>query len=415
MMPRATLKSETNIKLPISFIVFALIAFIFAQFTFLFNSTELLSGQFRIPFIWMGAHLLLLGFAVMVAMGAMYQLVPVTFLTPIWNEKFGFVQFFITAIGITLFAISLWLHPSKAIYGGIMTIIGVLMFITQMFMTITKQKKKTTITYFVLSAIVGLLLTIIAGFILVWNISFSSIGQHTPILYSHITLGVAGWFTLLIFGFSYKLVPMFSLSHGFSMKWAKFALPFYISGLILLISSFWLKNMTFQTFGWFILLLGFVFFSLDIKEIIQKRLRRKLDKPFTFALIAIGNGLLIHLVAFFASLFTIQHPTFWGWLVYLFIMTWIMFSILGYLFKIVPFLWWTHKYSERIGKENVPTLKDMINEPLSIYLFFGFGIAIIGIIVSVSIQISELLFLFLIVLAITSFIYALSIIHVLVK
>jgi hypothetical protein len=39
----------------------------------------------------------------MVAMGSIYQLVPVAFLTKIWNEKFGFIQFFVTALGIAAF------------------------------------------------------------------------------------------------------------------------------------------------------------------------------------------------------------------------------------------------------------------------------------------------------------------------
>lgn len=34
-------------------------------------------------------------------MGAMYQLVPVAFLAPIWNQKLGYIQFIITVVGIT--------------------------------------------------------------------------------------------------------------------------------------------------------------------------------------------------------------------------------------------------------------------------------------------------------------------------
>src|SRR5699024_6788593 len=73
----------------------------------------------------------------------------------------------------------------------------------------------------VLGALICFFLTIAAGFWLMWNIAFASITNHSTVLYSHIVLGVAGWFTLLIFGFSYKLVPMFSLYHSHSMKWTK--------------------------------------------------------------------------------------------------------------------------------------------------------------------------------------------------
>jgi len=415
MMPNANLKSDTNIKLPLSFIVYALIAFVVSQIILFVNSSQLLAGQFRIPDIWMSAHFLLLGFAVMVAMGAMYQLVPVAFLTPIWNEKFGFVQFFVTALGVGLFAILLGVKPNMAIYGGIPAIIGVIMFIFQMTKTLVKQTNKNMMSYFVIAAIVCFFLTIAAGFILAWNLAYGGVISHNNILYSHISLGITGWFTLLIFGFSYKLVPMFSLSHGFSMKLAKPAFFTYIAGLVVVIISFWMDVQIVGMTGWLLLFIGFLFFTLDIKEILAKRIKKKLDKPFTFSLIAIVNGLVVHFLALLASIFGITNPTIWGWLIFLYIMSWIIFSILGYLYKIVPFLWWTHKYSERIGKENVPTLKEMIDEKLSVILFILFTIAVLGVVIGVILQSGVLVFLFLGLLAITSFVYAISIIRVLLK
>ncbi|GGK35986.1 hypothetical protein GCM10010965_31160 [Caldalkalibacillus thermarum] len=60
---------------------------------------------------------------------------------------------------------------------------------------------------------------------------------------------------------------------------------------------------------------------------------------------------------------------------YLFLMGWISLSILGYLFKIIPFLWWTYKYSHQIGKVNVPTLKEMMDERLGALFFPAFILA----------------------------------------
>lgn len=395
--------------------MFALVAFVASLMILFFNSSELLGGQFRIPQIWMSAHFLLLGFAVMVAMGAMYQLVPVAFLTPIWNQTFGFYQFFVTAIGIGSFSILLGIKPDIAIYGGILTIIGILMFIFQMVKTLSKRKENNTMSHLVIAAIVCFFLTIVAGLLLAWNIAFGGIVSHQSILYSHIALGVAGWFTLLIFSFSYKLVPMFSLSHGFSMKWAKPAFLTYIIGLILLIISFWMNQSIIQTLSWLILFIGFGFFVFDMKEILDKRVKKKLDKPFQFSLIAIINGFVVHFLALMISIFGVNHPSIWTWLIFLYIICWIIFSILGYLYKIVPFLWWTHKYSERIGKEKVPTLKEMIDEKLSVVLFIFFAASVVGILLSVTFQSGVALSIFLGILAMTGLIYALSIMKVLLK
>ncbi|WP_373284330.1 hypothetical protein [Virgibacillus oceani] len=413
MMPGANMKIDTNIKLPLAFIVYALIAFAAAQLIFLLHHDLLVAGQMRMPDIWMGAHFLLLGFALMVAMGAMYQLVPVAFLTPIWNQTFGFAQFYFTAIGITGFAILLGIKPDSAIYGGIIAVIGVMMFIIQMTITIFKQEKKNKMTLFVAGAIICLSLTIAAGFLLAWNIALGGIASHTKLVLSHIVLGVAGWFTLLIFGFSYKLVPMFSLSHGYSMKWAKASFFSYITGLIVLISSFWLENNTLQTIGWLLLLIGYGLFVLDIADILKKRFKKKLDKPFSFALFAIWIGFSIHVLAVIFRLLGIHDPIIWSWLIFLYIMGWIIFSILGYLYKIVPVLWWTYKYSDRVGKERVPLLKDMINEKLSLVLFSLFIIGVAGLAIGGIVHIEMAVFIFQSLLSLISLVYTISIIRVL--
>lgn len=84
--------------------------------------------------------------------------------------------------------------------------------------------------YFVMTAIICLSLTILAGFILTWKILPLELLSTIGICYFHILHleSQVGWFSLLIFGFSYKLIPMFSLSHEFSMKWVKRAFVTYV-------------------------------------------------------------------------------------------------------------------------------------------------------------------------------------------
>lgn len=413
MMPGVNMKTNTNVMLPLGFIIYALLAFAASEIILVFHSDMLLIGSFRIPPIWMGTHFLLLGFAVMVVMGAMYQLVPVAFLTPIWNQTFGFVQFVVTIIGFTSLTVLLGIAPDKAIYGGIITILGVLMFLVQMLLTIVKQENKNIMTTFVISALVCFLLTVFAGFLLAWNLAFGTLEMHQSIFNSHLAFGITGWFSLVIFAFSYKLVPMFSLSHGFSMKGAKPAFFTYIIGLLILISAFWLHSLTIQTIGWLLLFVGYSFFITDVWEILKKRLRRKLDKPFSFSILAIFIGFAIHFIALLLSLFNITNATIWSWIIFLYIVGWIIFSILGYLYKIVPFLWWTHKYSDRIGKEKVPTMGEMINEKLSVVLFTLFIVSILLLITGVLLQFGVVVFMSQFLLAGTTVAYVISIIKVL--
>jgi hypothetical protein len=364
--------NETNIKLPFAFIAFSLFALILSQLLLLLNGNLLVSGAFRLPAIWSAAHLFVLGWAMMAAMGAMYQLVPVAFLTPIWNEKFGFAQFTVTAAGIASFAFILYSSPQDALFSGILTLTGIIMFLFQMFMTLKSQAKPTILTIFVSAALVSLMVTIILGIMLVLSIKTGFASEYYQVIFkSHILLGTGGWFSLLIFGFSYKMVPMFSLSHGYSMKPAPYIFTIYFLGILTLLFSFVFDSQSFQISGLFLMLIGFIFFTWHIKTIIDRRVKKKLDRPFMFALFAILCGAATHLVAFVSGAAGLLSKLA-GPILFIYIIAWIAFSIIGYLYKIVPFLWWTHKYSKEIGKQKVPSLKDMMDEKMALPLFLLF-------------------------------------------
>jgi hypothetical protein len=414
MIPQQ-LGTETNIKLPLSFILYALLAFLGSQLIILTSGQLVISGVFRTPSLWSAAHLLVLGWALMIAMGSMYQLVPVAFLTKIWSERFGFLQFGVSSIGITLLSIALYIYPSLVLYGAVLSVTGILMFLFQMFMTMRKQATKNILTLFVGSALLCLLLTILLGLLLATNMATGQeILNHMFLLKSHILLGITGWFTLLIFGFSYKMVPMFSLAHGFSMNLSKWVLSFYLSGLVLTVISFFSMNKTLFQFGLLLLTLGFATFTFHIYKIIKVRLKKKLDKAFIFSLLAIGIGLILHISATVLAFFP-EHYSVFGILIYLYIFMWIIFSITGYLYKIVPFLWWTHRYSKLIGKTNVLTLKDMMNEKATVPIFGGFITGSIGILLAYLLSNNFIFLLSQGIITVSTFIYCFIIFSVLRK
>ena len=414
MLPQ-NMGSETNIKLPFSFIFFSIIALVISQILLLINGNMLVTGSFRIPAIWASAHLLVLGWALMTAMGAMYQLIPVAFLTKIWNERFGFIQFFITAIGIATFAGTLYVSPGNAIVPGTLTLLGILMFLFQMFMTLRKQAQPNILTAFVGTALVCLFITISLGITLIYCLKTGNGSEHYQAIFkSHLLLGVTGWFTLLIFGFSYKMVPMFALAHGFPMVHSRYVYGVYVSGLVVTLLSFFTGSSLLLKFGLFLLLVGFSIFSWHISIIIKKRLKKRLDKPFSFALIAIGFGNIIHLAAFLFVWFN-SFNNFIGPLIYSYLLLWIILSLVGYLYKIVPFLWWTYKYSKEIGKQSVPTLKQMMNENIVVPLFTLFILAVLIVFCGLAFKIGLLFTIGQLIVSFAFIIISISILSVLKK
>jgi hypothetical protein len=414
MLPQ-TVGSETNIKLPFFFFFFSLLALILSQTLLIIHGADFSGGQFRIPAIWSAAHLFILGWALMVAMGSMYQLVPVVFLTPIWSEKFGFIQFGVLSIGVISFSAFLYWSPQNALLPGILTLLGILMFLVQMVMTLRAQTKPSILTAFVLSGLICLFFTILFGISLIYSWKTGLFAEYYQAIFkSHLLLGVFGWFSLLIFGFSYKMVPMFSLSHGYKMDLAKYVFVAYVSGLIITIISFFTNFHLLTILGVLLLAIGFELFAWHIAAIVKKRLKKKLDIPFMFSLTAIGFGLIIHLLLLLSSL-TGKEMDLIGPLLFLYFMLWIVLSILGYLYKIVPFLWWTHKYSKLIGKEQVPALKDMIHDKLALRLLSLFIIACLLIYIGIVFQMMLLAITGIIIMAISIILNALSILHVIFK
>ncbi len=275
--------TETDVRLPFSFIMFAVLAFAASQLMLLGAIPSLSSGAFRMPLVWAAAHLALLGFALMVAMGAMYQLVPVAFLTPIWSERLGFWQFAVTAVGIVAFAVSLAAAPNRAFLPGLLLLFGIILFVWQMAMTLKQQKNKTIMTLFVATSLLFLLLTGAAGGLLAFHF-FAAIGanSHETVFGLHVLFGLCGWFTLLIIGFSYKMAPMFSLAHGFSLRPARYVYALYISGIAVAFASLFLRSHAWLAAGAALLMSGFVVFAWHIRAILQKRMKKRLTARSAF-------------------------------------------------------------------------------------------------------------------------------------
>ncbi|WP_339061924.1 hypothetical protein [Tepidibacillus marianensis] len=130
-----------------------------------------------------------------------------------------------------------------------------------------------------------------------------------------------------------------------------------------------------------LIIVGFLVFAIQIREMMKHKMKSKLDIGFQVAIYAVYGAAVSLVIALFV--FLAFGDKFLIPFAFLFLVGWIGFSILGYLFKIVPFLWWTDKYSEKVGKEPVPMLKDMVDEKMGkmafLLLFIGTLINTLGI------------------------------------
>jgi hypothetical protein len=199
-------------------------------------------------------------------------------------------------------------------------------------------------------------------------------------MHAHAHLGGIGFFTMLIVGVSYKLIPMFTLSEiqkplraGLSVALLNLGLAG--SFITILLQSPW--KLAFAA----VVVLALALYGIELAAILRARKRRALDwglKMFLTAVAGLAPLCLLALVLSWPGLplnaFTGQLENLYGFLGLVGV---ISFALIGMLYKIIPFLVWFGIYSKKVGLAKVPALADLYSEHLQIagYFTFVFGLA----------------------------------------
>ncbi|MBX6353142.1 MAG: hypothetical protein IRZ10_07370 [Thermoflavifilum sp.] len=302
-------------------------------------------------------HLLTLGALLSFVMGAVYQLSTVAFLMPLASERVARWNFWLYAVGIAGLIPSMmaWWRWGLAVFGAV-TVLAVAVYAALMVVSLARTHVRGPMHDFVLSAHIHLLLAITAAalLLLIDGGALPSLSAwFAPLLATHILLAAGGYFLFLILGFSYKLLPMFTLSHGFATGGQVWALRLAHASLWLLMVAAW-------SGVWFLWVLGGVAAAAlagvqgwNIAQIIKKRMRKKVEAPIQGVLAA---AVTYGLWALLLLLQTVWPPAGTGWkpVVQLELMGVVALTVMGFAYKIVPFLVWTQRYSKpRPGAKRV--------------------------------------------------------------
>ena len=221
-------------KIVAKYFIAAIIDFVILNLLLMLNYKDITGFYFQ-PKILAITHLLTLGWISMTIFGAMFQLVPVVLETKLFSEKLADIQFWIFLLGMIGLATGFWnfdtgLHLNAS---AVLLNIAILIFAVNMVGTFIHVKKWNITGWYLIAALIYLIITAIAGFLLTYNLwrPYISI-NHLQYLKLHAEVAVIGWVTLVVMGVAYKLIPMFTLSHGYSMKSSKWAFWLVNIGLV---------------------------------------------------------------------------------------------------------------------------------------------------------------------------------------
>lgn len=398
------------------YFISAIVSFVLMNFMLMINYNDVNGHHFQ-PKILSITHIATLGFITMIIFGAMFQLVPVVLEVKLFSTILAEIQFWIYTFGVIGLVYKFWYFGSELSFAlpAILLNIAMFIFAFNIIASMIKVKNWNITGTFLAAAIFWLIVTAIAGILLAVNLDHPYIKiNHLQYLKLHANVALIGWVTMVIMGVSFKLIPMFTLSHGYELtlaKWAFVLINFGLLGInwIMHYVDTGIYNMIFGI----AITVGLILYLIQIYIIFKKRVRRKLDIGLKFSAVSfsmLGLSTLLGFSFLFIEYENITNLTLvYGFMI---IVAYISTLIVGQMYKIVPFLVWYHKYSSKIGIEKVPILKEMFSEKLAelnLYLMF------VGIIISVLSFLSQfniLLLIGFVLLFISSVIFSYNMIKV---
>ena len=396
-----------SVALPLTFVLTGLLALL-TGVSWLVARPAILAQYHYNQYVIATTHLFVLGWICSIVMGAMYQLVPVALETKLYSEKLARWQFAFHVVGFIgmVWMFRVW-NMKQVGHLGCVFATGVGLFVYNIARTLRRVPKWNVTASAVTAALCWISLTVTAGIlIVVGKCSYESTeglavaeGVRTMVgglrsiagfmshfdaisaMHAHAHLGGIGFFTMLIVGVSYKLIPMFTLSEVQSERRAALSVAMLSIGLAGSFVTILMRSPWKLAFA-LVVVAALAVYGWELMAILRARKRRTLDWGIKYFLTAVALLLPLSALAIVLSWpglplnpFTGQFENVYGFLGLIGVVS---FAIIGMLYKIIPFLVWFGRYSQHVGRVQVPALAEMYSARLQLIGYWGYlaGLAV---------------------------------------
>jgi hypothetical protein len=337
------------------FILGGLFYILSAFYIFSFTSDDL---YFSNPSVISFTHLFLLGFIMMTIFGAMAQLVPVVLEVGHFGVELFYAIWPLLLIGTVLMVFGFLYSAALLPYGGVVVLTSMMIFVMEIFMTISKVEKLNLVMSSVLISNTFLFFGIIFGLVMALSYAGTLSFDIAALLKAHVYLVIGGYISITIMGLSIVLVPMFTLAHDFSMRPLEISISLMTLGVVSVVLSALFDVEALSYIGYILSFISLLFYFYIIYVIYKSRPRKENDVYAVSLMISYSSliGALVLGVIYFVV----------GSQEYLLATAWLMFFgffgflITGHIYKIIPFLVWFERFSPLVGKQKVPMLADMV-------------------------------------------------------
>ncbi|MCP4274373.1 MAG: hypothetical protein GY781_20815 [Gammaproteobacteria bacterium] len=328
-------------------------------------------------------HMITLGWLTLIMIGAFYQMVPVLVGGHVpWNHLSRINYYSLVSGILSLISGFLFWKIILLKSAAVLLLVSFSLFITQILTALFRVKANRPVVYAMRSSVICLALAVAAGITMI-GVLFGWWGfplDGYSLKYIHITFALLGWITLLIFGVSFHVIPMFYLTKAFPDRIGYSIVTLILLSIVSLVIGFGMKlNGTRLIVAGIPAFIGVILYVFTLFNLIRNRQRKMVDSTFRFW--QLGLTCLIP-----ALLLLTVDPFRWDEIFgYLFVITFLIgFACSvsnGMLYKIVPFLIWLHRFSPLVGKIKTPAMKDIIADAPARKQFYLFCLSFILIVV----------------------------------
>lgn len=361
---------------------------------FLFFLTAPLFGFFSVFFFSDGAsrwssdvlaatHLWVLGFVLMMMIGALFQLIPVVIGVPFRNVKlYSLIIYFFLLIGLPFFIFGF--YKKEFLHLGVALILfALLLFLVLLSEALYKVKGSFESARVFKYAVVNFLLGILLGVVLVLG-HLGVIPLYRPqVTNFHLLFLIMGWVGFVIIGVCYQIIPMFFVASTYPLWLRKSLAPALFIGFIAYGFEIYFKLIFFSD-------LWLSFWSLLFLILTGMRLLRrgrKIYDPSLFfwwiALLSAIFCIFLWIIPKYISIpLNLNIEILFGKILFF----GFLFSIISaMIYKITPFLVWFHLQSQQMdyfsknGKisGSVPHMKEIQKDRLILFHFVVHLIALL--------------------------------------
>lgn len=234
-------------------------------------------GFFYSPHLLAITHLITLGWISSNILGAIYIAAPMSLQLWLPANRLDYILFGIFAIGVAGIITHFWTASPLGIAGsGLMiytTFVGIAMRVIH---GLKKAKAPGFVKMHIIFSFLNILIAALWGILIAFNKEYGFLHtSFTSSLYAHIHLAAIGWVLLMIFGFAYRLVPMFVPGEPAKGIWP------WISGILMesgVLGAFYFLLMKPK---WIIVSAAFLFIGIliFILQVLRTVLKRKPVPP----------------------------------------------------------------------------------------------------------------------------------------